>query len=190
MLLNPETDIRTLKNHASEDTQVRAIYTYLWLDKTQSEVAEFFLVSQSTISRWLERKFSRKTPITTYLSQILHFFRPQDRSPVSTWENSLVLYRNSFNIFLNDWLQAQKCNFIKRKGLCPYLACPAQLAYNVKTTLRTSDPDPVNTDTAFSSLSIEPQDEQQDELMETSTTSTCLININLIPISNQFEGIK
>ncbi|KAL0218460.1 hypothetical protein P9112_004113 [Eukaryota sp. TZLM1-RC] len=27
---------------------------------------------------------------------------PQDRSPVTTWQNSLVPYRNSFNILLND----------------------------------------------------------------------------------------
>ncbi|KAL0220071.1 hypothetical protein P9112_005724 [Eukaryota sp. TZLM1-RC] len=38
--------------------------------------------------------------------------------------------------------------------------------------LRTSDPNPVDTDTVFSSLSIEPQDDQQDEPMVTSTTDT------------------
>ncbi|KAL0216449.1 hypothetical protein P9112_008633 [Eukaryota sp. TZLM1-RC] len=61
---------------------------------------------------------------------------PQDRSLVSVWENSLVPYRNSFNLFLNDWLQSQNCNFINRKGLSSYLACRArQLASNVKTCL-------------------------------------------------------
>ncbi|KAL0216113.1 hypothetical protein P9112_008297 [Eukaryota sp. TZLM1-RC] len=75
--------------------------------------------------------------------QLLHIFYngflpecPQDRSLVSLWENSLVPYRNSFNLFLNDWLQSQNCNFINRKGLSPYLACRArQLASNVKTSL-------------------------------------------------------
>ncbi|KAL0207141.1 hypothetical protein P9112_012852 [Eukaryota sp. TZLM1-RC] len=61
---------------------------------------------------------------------------PQDRSLVSSWENTLVPYRYSFNLFLNDWLQSQKGNFINRKGLSPYLACRArQLASNVKTSL-------------------------------------------------------
>ncbi|KAL0226950.1 hypothetical protein P9112_014274 [Eukaryota sp. TZLM1-RC] len=36
--------------------------------------------------------------------------------------------------------------------------------------LRTSDPDPVDSDTVFSSLSIEPQDDQQDEPMATTDT--------------------
>ncbi|KAL0219749.1 hypothetical protein P9112_005402 [Eukaryota sp. TZLM1-RC] len=75
--------------------------------------------------------------------QLLHIFYngflpecPRDRSLVSLWENSLVPYRNSFNIFLNTWLQSQNCNFINRKGLSPYLACRArQLASNVKTSL-------------------------------------------------------
>ncbi|KAL0224013.1 hypothetical protein P9112_003403 [Eukaryota sp. TZLM1-RC] len=75
--------------------------------------------------------------------QLLHIFYngflpecPQDRSLVAVWENSLVPYRNSFNLFLNDWLQSQNCNFINRKGLSPYLACRArQLASNVKTSL-------------------------------------------------------
>ncbi|KAL0214348.1 hypothetical protein P9112_006532 [Eukaryota sp. TZLM1-RC] len=60
---------------------------------------------------------------------------PQDRSPVSTWENSLVPYRNSFNIFLNDWLQSQRYNCTNRKGLFLYLASRArQLASNIKTS--------------------------------------------------------
>ncbi|KAL0213665.1 hypothetical protein P9112_002809 [Eukaryota sp. TZLM1-RC] len=75
--------------------------------------------------------------------QLLHIFYngflpecPQDRSLVSVWENSLVPYRNSFHLFLNDWLQSQNCNFINRKGLSSYLACRArQLASNVKTCL-------------------------------------------------------
>ncbi|KAL0218887.1 hypothetical protein P9112_004540 [Eukaryota sp. TZLM1-RC] len=75
--------------------------------------------------------------------QLLHIFYngflpecPQDRSLVSVWENSLVPYRNSLNLFLNAWLQSQNCNFINRKGLSPYLACRArQLASNVKTSL-------------------------------------------------------
>ncbi|KAL0207734.1 hypothetical protein P9112_012362 [Eukaryota sp. TZLM1-RC] len=75
--------------------------------------------------------------------QLLHIFYngflpecPQDRSLVAVWENSLVPYRNSFNLFLNDWLRSQNCNFINRKGLSPYLACRArQLASNVKTCL-------------------------------------------------------
>ncbi|KAL0214766.1 hypothetical protein P9112_006950 [Eukaryota sp. TZLM1-RC] len=39
--------------------------------------------------------------------------------------------------------------------------------------LRTSDPDPVDTDTVFSSLSIEPQDDQQDEPMATTDLRRC-----------------
>ncbi|KAL0222963.1 hypothetical protein P9112_002353 [Eukaryota sp. TZLM1-RC] len=54
---------------------------------------------------------------------------PQDKSLVSLWENSLVAYRNSFNLFLNAWLQSQNCSFLNRKGLFAYLACqPRQLA--------------------------------------------------------------
>ncbi|KAL0205533.1 hypothetical protein P9112_000840 [Eukaryota sp. TZLM1-RC] len=56
--------------------------------------------------------------------QLLHIFHsgflpecPQDRSLVSSWKNFSMPYRNSFNLFLNDWLQSQKCNFINRKGL-------------------------------------------------------------------------
>ncbi|KAL0219097.1 hypothetical protein P9112_004750 [Eukaryota sp. TZLM1-RC] len=75
--------------------------------------------------------------------QLLHIFYsgflpecPHDRSLVSLWENSLVPYRNSFNLFLNAWLHSQNCNFINRKGLSPYFACRArQLASNVKTSL-------------------------------------------------------
>ncbi|KAL0206778.1 hypothetical protein P9112_012489 [Eukaryota sp. TZLM1-RC] len=75
--------------------------------------------------------------------QLLHVFYsgflpecPQDRSLFSTWETSLVPCRNSFNIFLNEWLQPQRCNFINRKGLSPDLACWArQLAFNVMTSL-------------------------------------------------------
>ncbi|KAL0222884.1 hypothetical protein P9112_002274 [Eukaryota sp. TZLM1-RC] len=71
--------------------------------------------------------------------QLLHIFYsgfppecPQDRSLVSTWENSLFSYRNSLNIFLNCWLQSQRTsmksqryNFINRNELSPYLACRA-----------------------------------------------------------------
>ncbi|KAL0219959.1 hypothetical protein P9112_005612 [Eukaryota sp. TZLM1-RC] len=75
--------------------------------------------------------------------QLLHIFYngfhpecPQDRSLVSSWENSFVPYRNSFNLFLNAWLQAQRCNLINRKVLFPYLACRGrQLESNVKTSL-------------------------------------------------------
>ncbi|KAL0205660.1 hypothetical protein P9112_000967 [Eukaryota sp. TZLM1-RC] len=75
--------------------------------------------------------------------QLLHIFFsgflpecPQDGSLVSLWQNSLVPYRNSFNLFLNAWLQSQNCNSINRKGLSPYLACRARrLASNVKTGL-------------------------------------------------------
>ncbi|KAL0219101.1 hypothetical protein P9112_004754 [Eukaryota sp. TZLM1-RC] len=71
--------------------------------------------------------------------QLLHIFYsgfllecPQDRSLVSLWDNSLVPYRNSFNLFLNAWLHSQNCNFINRKELSPYFACRAcQLASNV-----------------------------------------------------------
>ncbi|KAL0244779.1 hypothetical protein GEMRC1_008861 [Eukaryota sp. GEM-RC1] len=58
MLLDPAIDLRNLKCHASEDTKVRAIYTYLWLEKTQVQVAQFFLIDQSTLSRWLFKAFS------------------------------------------------------------------------------------------------------------------------------------
>ncbi|KAL0207955.1 hypothetical protein P9112_010542 [Eukaryota sp. TZLM1-RC] len=65
MLLNPDFDVTTLKTLATEDTQVRAIYTHLWLEKSQAEVAEFFLVSQSTISRWLVKAFTPKPETQT-----------------------------------------------------------------------------------------------------------------------------
>ncbi|KAL0214542.1 hypothetical protein P9112_006726 [Eukaryota sp. TZLM1-RC] len=66
--------------------------------------------------------------------QLLHIFYngflpecPQNRFLVSLWKNSLLPYRNSFNLFLNAWLQ---------QGFSPYLACRArQLASNVKTSL-------------------------------------------------------
>ncbi|KAL0205600.1 hypothetical protein P9112_000907 [Eukaryota sp. TZLM1-RC] len=75
--------------------------------------------------------------------QLLHIFYsgflpecPQDRSLVSSWEDSLVPFRNSFNLFLNAWLQFQNCIFINNKGLFPHLACRARhLASNVKTSL-------------------------------------------------------
>ncbi|KAL0209834.1 hypothetical protein P9112_009918 [Eukaryota sp. TZLM1-RC] len=71
-----------------------------------------------------------------YLKNFSNLRHQQDRSLVSSWKNSLVPYRNSFNLFLNAWLQSQKRNFINRKGLSPYLACRArQLASNVKTSL-------------------------------------------------------
>ncbi|KAL0214505.1 hypothetical protein P9112_006689 [Eukaryota sp. TZLM1-RC] len=41
---------------------------------------------------------------------------PQDRSLVSSCENSFVPYRNSFNLFLNAWLLSQNCNFTIEKG--------------------------------------------------------------------------
>ncbi|KAL0219640.1 hypothetical protein P9112_005293 [Eukaryota sp. TZLM1-RC] len=73
---------------------------------------------------------------------LLHIFyngflpeSPQDRSLVSSWENSLVPYRNSFNLFLNAWLQSQKCNFINRKRLLiTLLVWARKLASNVKTS--------------------------------------------------------
>ncbi|KAL0209896.1 hypothetical protein P9112_009980 [Eukaryota sp. TZLM1-RC] len=59
-LLLSGVDIRTLKLHASEDTKVRAIYTLIFLHKTQSTVAEYFCVSQSTIHRWLHEIFPER----------------------------------------------------------------------------------------------------------------------------------
>ncbi|KAL0226687.1 hypothetical protein P9112_014011 [Eukaryota sp. TZLM1-RC] len=75
------------------------------------------------------------------LQLIFYFFSgffpksPQDRFLISTEENSLIPYRNSFIIFLNDWLQAQRCNFINKEGLSSCLACRAhQFALNIKTS--------------------------------------------------------
>ncbi|KAL0205464.1 hypothetical protein P9112_000771 [Eukaryota sp. TZLM1-RC] len=76
--------------------------------------------------------------------QLLHIFYsgflpecPQDRSLVSLWENFLVPYKNSFNLFLNNYLQSQNCNFINRKGFSFLTACQARhLASNVKTSLQ------------------------------------------------------
>ncbi|KAL0207472.1 hypothetical protein P9112_012100 [Eukaryota sp. TZLM1-RC] len=73
--------------------------------------------------------------------QLLHIFYsgflpecPQDRCLVSSWENSLVPYRNSFNLFLNDWLQSQKCNYINRKGLSAF-PCLSNSSIGVKPNL-------------------------------------------------------
>ncbi|KAL0242413.1 hypothetical protein GEMRC1_004976 [Eukaryota sp. GEM-RC1] len=52
-------DIKSMKLHASEDTKIRAVYTCLFLGKSQSEVANFFWVHQSTISRWIHQFFNR-----------------------------------------------------------------------------------------------------------------------------------
>ncbi|KAL0242384.1 hypothetical protein GEMRC1_004947 [Eukaryota sp. GEM-RC1] len=51
--------------NASEDTKTRAVYTYFWLNKTQEEVAFFFNVKQSTISRWISSAFEDKDSYKT-----------------------------------------------------------------------------------------------------------------------------
>ncbi|KAL0223609.1 hypothetical protein P9112_002999 [Eukaryota sp. TZLM1-RC] len=107
---------------------------------------QFFLLKFPLVSRALVEQdewFLFMTVITTNSfpkpstsrgqHQLLHIFYsgflsdcPQDMSLVSSSENSSVPYRNSFNLFLNDWLQSQKCNFINKKGLSHCLACRAR----------------------------------------------------------------
>ncbi|KAL0215864.1 hypothetical protein P9112_008048 [Eukaryota sp. TZLM1-RC] len=60
MFFNTQVDFRTLNVRASEDTKVRADWTCFYHEKTQAEVAEFFLVNQSTISRWIVEAFEDK----------------------------------------------------------------------------------------------------------------------------------
>ncbi|KAL0221840.1 hypothetical protein RCL1_001694 [Eukaryota sp. TZLM3-RCL] len=53
-----QEDLRSLRYHTSLDTRVRAIYTLLFLQKSQSEVAEVFWVHQTTISKWMKKLFT------------------------------------------------------------------------------------------------------------------------------------
>ncbi|KAL0228818.1 hypothetical protein GEMRC1_013438 [Eukaryota sp. GEM-RC1] len=52
MLFDSLSDFKKRSVNASEDTMTRVVYTYFWLNKTQQE-AFFFVVRQSTISRWI-----------------------------------------------------------------------------------------------------------------------------------------
>ncbi|KAL0241494.1 hypothetical protein GEMRC1_006729 [Eukaryota sp. GEM-RC1] len=60
LLCDPEVDLFTLTHHASEDTKVRAVWTYLWLEKTQAEVSSYYAINQSTLSRWVRQAFKPK----------------------------------------------------------------------------------------------------------------------------------
>ncbi|KAL0229269.1 hypothetical protein GEMRC1_013888 [Eukaryota sp. GEM-RC1] len=62
MLFDANVDIRQLCCNASEDTIVRAVWTYYWLGKTQAQIAEYYCVSQPTISRWIASAFENKKP--------------------------------------------------------------------------------------------------------------------------------
>ncbi|KAL0209870.1 hypothetical protein P9112_009954 [Eukaryota sp. TZLM1-RC] len=55
-----QSHLKALRLHASEDTRVRALYTYFYLKKSQAEISQFFWVNQSTISRWFTDLFERK----------------------------------------------------------------------------------------------------------------------------------
>ncbi|KAL0220788.1 hypothetical protein RCL1_000642 [Eukaryota sp. TZLM3-RCL] len=76
---SPE-DLNSLKTHASEDTKVRACLAYTKLSSNQTELTQYYSVSQSTISRWLkmiltgttnERNKLRPKALTSYQEQIL-----------------------------------------------------------------------------------------------------------------------
>ncbi|KAL0209898.1 hypothetical protein P9112_009982 [Eukaryota sp. TZLM1-RC] len=56
-------DVKKLKSHVSEDTVTRAVYTYLFLNESQKAVAKFFLVHQSTVSRWVKQYFAGLDPL-------------------------------------------------------------------------------------------------------------------------------
>ncbi|KAL0214724.1 hypothetical protein P9112_006908 [Eukaryota sp. TZLM1-RC] len=60
-LLLSSPDLRSLSVRPSEDTKVRAVYTYLFLGCTQKRTAELFSVSQSSISKWVKYYLSIKS---------------------------------------------------------------------------------------------------------------------------------
>ncbi|KAL0218564.1 hypothetical protein P9112_004217 [Eukaryota sp. TZLM1-RC] len=49
--------LSSLRYHTSEDTRVRALYTVLFLGRTQTEVGQLFWVHQTTISKWVHDLF-------------------------------------------------------------------------------------------------------------------------------------
>ncbi|KAL0205362.1 hypothetical protein P9112_000669 [Eukaryota sp. TZLM1-RC] len=46
-----------------EDTVTRTVYTYLFLNDSQKAVAKYFLVDQSTVSRWVKQYFAGLDPL-------------------------------------------------------------------------------------------------------------------------------
>ncbi|KAL0213925.1 hypothetical protein P9112_006109 [Eukaryota sp. TZLM1-RC] len=89
-LLLSGNDLRLLKVHASEDTKIRAVYTLVFLEKTQQDVAEYYCVAQSTVSTWLRQVFpsSESTPNPT--SRNL-FQTPSSRHKLNETESSFIL---------------------------------------------------------------------------------------------------
>ncbi|KAL0250825.1 hypothetical protein GEMRC1_000039 [Eukaryota sp. GEM-RC1] len=51
------TDIKQLRYHTTADTRVRVMYTYFFLGKTQTVIAQVFWVLQTTISNWIRKLF-------------------------------------------------------------------------------------------------------------------------------------
>ncbi|KAL0207153.1 hypothetical protein P9112_012864 [Eukaryota sp. TZLM1-RC] len=60
LLCDPNINLLQLTHHASEDTKVGAVWTNLWLEKSQVEVASLYAVNQSTLSRWIRQAFCPK----------------------------------------------------------------------------------------------------------------------------------
>ncbi|KAL0219413.1 hypothetical protein P9112_005066 [Eukaryota sp. TZLM1-RC] len=60
-LLLTSPDLKSLSVRPTEDTKVRAVYTYLYLGCTQRQTAELFSISQSSISKWVSYYLTLKT---------------------------------------------------------------------------------------------------------------------------------
>ncbi|KAL0239805.1 hypothetical protein GEMRC1_009913 [Eukaryota sp. GEM-RC1] len=58
-------ELASLRVNASEDTKVRACYSYLFLEGSQATVAKYFCISQSTLSRWIQTLFSSESTEST-----------------------------------------------------------------------------------------------------------------------------
>ncbi|KAL0248072.1 hypothetical protein GEMRC1_003309 [Eukaryota sp. GEM-RC1] len=89
LLCDPNVDLYKLNHHASEDTKVRAVWTYLWLEKTQAEVASFYAIHQSTLSRWISQAFK---PEATHLKDISILDEDDRRFILTTLEQTPDLY--------------------------------------------------------------------------------------------------
>ncbi|KAL0207914.1 hypothetical protein P9112_010501 [Eukaryota sp. TZLM1-RC] len=85
MLLSSQ--LASLRVQASEDTKVRACYTYMFLNKPQTYIAQYFCVSQSFLSRWLQAAFNKS---------INNDETPNSRLMLSTTEVSFIVYPSSY----------------------------------------------------------------------------------------------
>ncbi|KAL0239894.1 hypothetical protein GEMRC1_010002 [Eukaryota sp. GEM-RC1] len=52
--------LKACRFHATEDTKVRALYTYFFLGKTQSQVASFFWIHQTLLGKWIKKLFTQQ----------------------------------------------------------------------------------------------------------------------------------